>query len=212
MRCRFSAKLWYNTDMKIDMKRGDIFIPQTGSFAGHLLIATPAVQDSCFTRSVIYMCAHNDAGAMGIIINYPVRNLRMKEIFSHLDIPAKDNLHELPIHFGGPVEANRGFVLHSADYDTKESLVNQGGIVVTSSLSILEDLAEGKGPAQGMLVLGYAGWSPGQLESEIESGSWITIPASPQLVFDTHNDVKWNTAVSSLGIDIGHFSATVGHA
>lgn len=184
----------------------------TGSLAGHLLIATPVVKDSCFARSVIYMCAHNEDGAMGIIVNYPVGNIHLKEIFEQLDIDAKSQARELPVHFGGPVESNRGFVVHSSDYKTEECLIQKDGIVVTASVSILQELAQGKGPQQGMLVLGYAGWSPGQLESEIETGSWMVVPASKELVFDTTNETKWNGAVATLGIDMGHYSNTVGHA
>lgn len=183
-----------------------------GSLAGHLLIATPAVQGSCFARSVIYLCSHNDAGAMGIIINYPVENIHLSEILEQLGINAKTPARDLPVHFGGPVEANRGFVVHSGDYEGDECLIRQGGLAVTASLSILQELAAGKGPQQGMLVLGYAGWAPGQLEAEIETGSWIVAPASKQLVFDTGNDVKWNVALSSMGIDLGHLSTDVGHA
>jgi len=185
---------------------------KTGSLAGHLLIATPVVQESCFARSVIYLCAHNEAGAMGMIINYPVQSIDIKEIFAQLAIDSDTPARALPIHFGGPVESNRGFILHSDEYASGESLIRQDGIAVTASISILQELAQGKGPAQGMLVLGYAGWSPGQLEAEIESGSWIVVPASRQLVFDTDNETKWNVAVSSLGFDMGHYSTVVGHA
>jgi putative transcriptional regulator len=185
---------------------------KTGSLAGHLLIATPVVQESCFARSVIYMCAHNEAGAMGMIINYPVESVDIKEIFSQLAIDGNPLGRTFPIHFGGPVESNRGFVLHSDEYATEGSLIRQDGIAVTASVSVLKELAQGNGPAQGMLVLGYAGWSPGQLESEIETGSWIVVPASKQLVFETDNETKWNVAVSSLGFDMGHYSTVVGHA
>ncbi|MDE3060201.1 MAG: YqgE/AlgH family protein [Pseudomonadota bacterium] len=185
---------------------------QDGSLVGQLLIATPAIQESCFARSVIYMCAHNEAGAMGIIINSPIENLNIDEIFKQLHIAEQPAARPLPVHFGGPVESNRGFVLHSADYAGGDSIVRKDGIAVTANVSILHELAQGKGPAQGMLVLGYAGWSAGQLESEIESGSWLTVPANARLVFGTDNEAKWNLAVSTLGIDMGHFSTVVGHA
>ena len=183
-----------------------------GTLSGHLLIATSVVQDSCFARSVIYLCAHNETGAMGIIVNYPVENIGIRDIFEQLDIDTEKSVRDIPIHFGGPVEANRGFVVHSSDYDTEDSLISKDGITVTASISILQELAQGNGPAKGMLVLGYAGWSPGQLEAEIEGGSWIVVPASTQLVFDSNNEGKWNSAISSLGIDMGHFSTVVGHA
>ncbi len=182
------------------------------SLAGHLLIATAVVQDSCFARSVIYMCAHNTEGAMGIIINYPVDNIGLNDIFEQLEIKTELTARDIPIHFGGPVEANRGFVVHSAEYATEDSLIRKDGIAVTASVAVLQQIAEGKGPSEGMLVLGYAGWSPGQLEAEIEGGSWIVVPASTQLVFDRNNEAKWNSAVSTLGFDMGHFSTVVGHA
>lgn len=183
-----------------------------GSLAGHLLIATSVVQETCFARSVIYLCAHNEEGAMGIIVNYPVQNIGINDIFEQLKIGGARPPRDIPIHFGGPVEANRGFVVHSADYATEDSLIRKNGIAVTASVAILQALAEGKGPQQGMLVLGYAGWSPKQLEAEIEGGSWIVVPASTDLVFDRNNEAKWNSAVSTLGFDMGHFSSVVGHA
>jgi len=194
------------------MVKNDLTGKKTGSLAGHLLIATPVVQESCFARSVIYMCAHNEAGAMGMIINYPVENVHIKEIFEQLEIVRQAQARELPVHFGGPVEANRGFIVHSAEYASDESLIRKDGIAVTASISVLKALAEGNGPAQGLLVLGYAGWSSGQLESEIEGGSWIVVPASTELVFDTNNAIKHSLALSTLGIDMGHYSTDVGHA
>lgn len=185
---------------------------KNGSLAGHLLIATPAIQESCFARSVIYLCAHNEAGAMGVIVNYPVENIHIDDILEQLDIDTTPLHKDFPIHFGGPVESNRGFIIHSGECAAEESLISQDGISVTASISLLQQIASGNGPKQGMLVLGYAGWAPGQLESEIEAGSWIVVPATRQLVFDTDNETKWNGAVSALGIDMGHFSTDVGHA
>lgn len=194
----------------------DVFTPllreDAGSLAGQLLIATPVVQGTCFDHSVIYVCAHNESGAMGIIVNYPVNNIHLDDILQQLHISGDGPPRRLPVHFGGPVEANRGFVVHSDDYTCGESMVTRDGIAVTASLSILQALAAGKGPEQGMLVLGYAGWGPKQLESEIEGGSWIVVPASAELLFNTDNQTKWNTALSKLGIDMGHYSSQVGHA
>lgn len=187
---------------------------KTGSLAGHLLVATPNLQDSCFTRSVIFICSHNQEGAMGVIVNYPVEDIDLEEVFEQLDIPAPatDGFQDVPVHFGGPVEAGRGFVVHSTDYTSPDAIYAEGSIAVTASAAILQAIAEGKGPHRGLLALGYAGWSPGQLESEIESGSWIVVPASTTLVFAEDNDTKWNMALASLGIDMGHFSSVVGHA
>ena len=185
---------------------------KTGSLAGHLLVATPVIEDGCFARSVIYICTHNAEGAMGIIINQPIENVGMGEVFEQLNITSKPSSRELPIHFGGPVEAGRGFMVHSSDYKSPESLIEQDGMMVSASASVLYALAEGKGPEKGILTLGYSGWSPSQLESEIESGSWIVVPATTSLVFAADNETKWNLALAALGIDMGHFSTIVGHA
>jgi len=183
-----------------------------GSLAGHLLIATPAIGESCLTRAVIYMCSHNEEGAMGVIINHPIENIGIKDIFDQLQINTANPAADFPVHFGGPVEANRGFILHSSDYVTQGTLIEKDGIAVTASVTLLQDMAKGIGPKQGILMLGYAGWSQGQLESEIESGGWIVVPASKSLVFDTENDTKWAMAIGTLGFDMGHFSSVVGHA
>lgn len=183
-----------------------------GSLAGHLLVATPQIQESCFTRSVIYMCAHNESGAMGVIVNSAIDTVAISEVYEQLEIGGGEMGKDFPVHFGGPVEANRGFVLHSTDYASPDSVIESDGIAVTASIGILQELGKGAGPERGMLILGYAGWSPGQLESEIESGSWMVVPASPKLVFDTDNDLKWHLAMSTLGIDIGHYSSDIGHA
>jgi putative transcriptional regulator len=182
------------------------------SLAGHLLIATPSVEDFCFNRSVIYLCSHTDTGAMGVMVNYPVKDLKMDQIYEQLDIEQDTLTKDFPIHFGGPVEANRGFIIHSSDYADEGSLIDMNGISVSASLSLLKAIASGKGPQSGMLVLGYAGWSPGQLEEEIEAGSWMVVPATKELVFETINETKWDEAIATLGIDMGHFSGDIGHA
>lgn len=182
------------------------------SLAGHLLVATPQIQESCFTRSVIYMCAHNEAGAMGVIINHTIDSVDIQEVFEQLDIVSELKTQEFPVHFGGPVESSRGFVVHSTDYSSEESLIESNGVAVSASVSVLQQIGRGTGPQHGMLVLGYAGWSAGQLEAEIESGSWMVVPASAKLVFSTDNDLKWNLALATLGFDIGHYSTDVGHA
>lgn len=187
------------------------FLMTEKSLAGHLLVATPAIQESVFARSVIYLCGHNAEGAMGIIINYPVNDVKMKEIWEQLEIEAPFGAPDLPVHFGGPVESYRGFVVHSAQAETQENIFTKDGIAVSASVGILQKIAQGNGPAQGMLMLGYAGWAPGQLESEIESGSWIVAPATQQLVFGD-SETKWDLAIASLGFDMGNFSSQVGHA
>lgn len=183
-----------------------------GSLKGRLLVATPVIQESCFAKSVVYVCAHNEAGAMGVIINYPVENLAIADIFEQLEIEPTAHTRQLPVHFGGPVDSNRGFVLHSDDYKAEGSIVGENGIVLTSNMSILRDVAQGAGPQEGLLTLGYAGWGAGQLETEIEQGSWIAAPANRKLVFETDNDLKWHLSAASLGVDLTRLSSIVGHA
>lgn len=184
----------------------------SGYLTGQLLIATPALSDGCFDRSVIYVCEHNAEGAMGVIINHPIANIRLGEILSALSLESAGDVGDLPVYFGGPVESHRGFVLHSDDVLVEDSVVGDGGMALTGSLSMLKNIAEGHGPKHGLLVLGYAGWSAGQLESEIEGGSWITAPASRELVFHADNDTKWMQSAASLGVDISRLSSVVGHA
>lgn len=185
---------------------------KAGYLEGHLLIATPLITESCFHRSVVYMCAHNAEGAMGIIINHTIENLSFREVFEQLDIKTTGLKKKTPVYFGGPVDAARGFVIHSDDYCQEETFVMENRIALTSNLKILRDIAEGAGPENSILALGYAGWSPGQIEAEVESNSWISIPATPELVFETDNQEKWEKAARQLGVDIYNLSGNVGHA
>ena len=186
---------------------------RTGSLAGKFLVATPSLsmQESCFTRAVVYMCAHNESGAMGIIINYPVENVKVDDVMEQVNIKTNAR-HDFPVYFGGPVESNRGFIIHSDDVVANGIISRQDGVVVTSNADILQSIADGRGPKQTLLALGYAGWTAGQLESEMESGSWIIVSATKQLLFETDNEMKWGLAIASLGFDVGHFSNAVGHA
>lgn len=184
-----------------------------GYLEGQLLVATPRTHDGIFEKSVIYICVHNDDGAMGVIVNRKVENIVMADLFQHLKIDAKEGIvTSMPVHFGGPIEVTRGFILHSDDHLTNEELVRHGGIALTSSIHMLKDIADGKGPRDTILTLGYAGWGPGQLESEIAANGWITMPATPALVFGADNDAKWESAGRSLGLDIHRLSPTAGHA
>jgi len=182
-----------------------------GSIAGKFLVAAPSLQESCFTRAVIYMCSYNEAGAMGIIVNYPIDNVKVDDIMEQLNIETTYS-HGTQVHFGGPVESNRGFIIHSDEFIANGSICKHDGVAVTSNADVLQAMAGGGGPKRSMLALGYAGWSAGQLEAEMESGSWIVVSATKQLLFDTDNEAKWGLAISSLGFDVGNFSASVGHA
>lgn len=183
------------------------------SLAGKLLIAMPDMADTRFARSVIYVCAHSKDGGMGLIINKPQRQIRFADLLDQMDIPHAADTPAVAVHFGGPVETGRGFVLHSGEYQSGlGTLQPQAGVGMTATLDILEDIATGRGPAQAMLVLGYAGWGPGQLETEIRQNGWLTCDAEPDLIFDQSNDRKWTGALKLLGIDPVLLSSSAGHA
>lgn len=183
-----------------------------GYLAGSLLVATPVIDSGCFQKAVVYIFAHNAEGAMGLIVNQPLELVNYASLLEGMDLPIDVAARELPVYFGGPVERSRGFVLHSADYHRDFTLFRSGDLAVTSSSAILSDIVEGKGPKHASLIVGYAGWQPGQLEAEIEQNSWISVPASQQLVFHTENELKWATAGEQLGINMALFSTVVGHA
>ncbi|MDP5217499.1 YqgE/AlgH family protein [Ruegeria sp. 2205SS24-7] len=180
---------------------------------GQLLIAMPGMGDPRFEHSVVYICSHGEDGAMGLIVNKPA-DLRISALLTQLDIPCKiPVVNDTPVRFGGPVETARGFVLHSTDYDANLHSMNvDAAFSMTATLDILEDMANGAGPAQRLLMLGYSGWGPGQLESEIGENGWLTVQADPALVFDIADDRKWEAALKLLGIDPLTLSASAGHA
>lgn len=171
-----------------------------GSLEGHLLIATPKVSGGVFTHSVIYICTHTDDGAMGFIINNAIHGCNPSDIFQQLKLDAPEGF-ELPLFLGGPMEFTRGFVLHSDDYDSKNTIQVQPNIAMTSNIEILRDIIGGKGPKNSMLTLGHAGWAGGQLEEEIKENCWLTIPATREIVFDTPPSSKWETCNKLAGID-----------
>ncbi len=190
------------------------------SLEGQLLIAMPSMTDPRFLRSVIYMCAHSDEGAMGLIVNQTSNNLSFADLLDRLEIFPEDEegadygiVPELPVHIGGPVESGRGFVLHSSDYFVEDStLPIQSDICLTATLEILRALAAGTGPRHAILALGYAGWSPGQLESEIQANGWLTCPATSEIVFAGGHEEKYDRALAQLGINPSHLVADAGHA
>ncbi|SEP79655.1 YqgE/AlgH family protein [Thalassovita taeanensis] len=180
---------------------------------GKLLIAMPAMGDPRFEKAVVLICAHSDEGAMGLIINKPTGELSLKDMLEQLSIEAGPKTREIGVHIGGPVETGRGFVLHSLDYVSfLNTLRVEGGFGLTATLDVLEELAEGKGPEQAILGLGYAGWGPGQLEAEIAQNGWLTCDASAELVFATADRDKWQAALRSLGVEALMLSPEAGHA
>ena len=180
---------------------------------GMLLIAMPGMTDSRFAKSVVYLCAHSDEGAMGLIINKPTPELNLRSMLDQLSLPISDNIREVPIYFGGPVEHVRGFVLHSPDFTSDMSTLQvNAAFSMTGTLDVLEEFGQGRGPFQAILALGYAGWGPGQLESEIGQNGWLTCPASTKLVFETPDAAKWEAALQTLGIEALTLSASAGRA
>ncbi|WP_291748756.1 YqgE/AlgH family protein [Bauldia sp.] len=187
---------------------------------GQLLIAMPGMQDSRFARTVVFLCAHSADGAMGIMVNQPARDITFRDLLVQLDIIPEGSEIRLPeaadnmqVYRGGPVETGRGFVLHSTDYFIKTStLPIDDHVNLTATLEILKAIAHGNGPRSAMLALGYAGWAPGQLESEIQANGWLTCPATPELIFDTDIDAKYDRALAQLGIDSSRLSGEAGHA
>ena len=183
------------------------------SLTGQLLAAMPQMLDQRFARSVIYLCAHSEeAGAMGLVINRPLGSLTMGELFSQLDISPSGIVKERPVHFGGPVEAGRGFVLHTADYNEEATLVVGGNIAVTATFEILRAIGKGEGPRQSLFALGYAGWAPGQLDAEIQANGWLSVAADDDIIFDSDYDGKWRRVLGKLGIDLSKLSSDAGHA
>lgn len=183
------------------------------SLAGTLLVAMPQMLDPRFARSVVYLCAHSEeAGAMGLVINKLAGSLTMGELFAQLDLPPSSRVGARPVHFGGPVETGRGFVLHTADYRDDGTLLVADELAVTATLDILRAIGTGQGPRQSLLALGYAGWAPGQLENEIQGNGWLHCDADADLVFGDDIDEKYGRALRKIGIDPGMLSNEAGHA
>jgi len=180
---------------------------------GKLLIAMPGMGDPRFAHTVIFICSHNEDGAMGLVINKPTPDVRMSDLLDQLEIATGPENREMVVHVGGPVEGARGFVLHSPEYRSSlQSLEVGNDFAMTATLDILEDIAKGAGPQRTLMMLGYSGWGPGQLESEIAMNGWLTTDASPDLVFEAGDDEKWGAALKSLGVDPLTLSASAGHA
>lgn len=180
---------------------------------GRLLIATPQVGDARFAKSVIYICVHNEDGAMGLVINRHVDFITFSQLLGELHLENKDaDDKKVPIHYGGPVEANRGFVLHSSDYSHDSTLQINRDYGLSATLETLDSIAQGKGPSKCILALGYAGWGPGQLDEELHQNGWVSVPADPKIIFETDVHQKWNAAFKRLGFDVNMLSEDIGHA
>ena len=183
------------------------------TLAGELLVAMPHMQDPRFARSVVYLCAHSEAdGAMGLVINKPLVSLSLDELYTHLKLEPSRLNQSRPVHFGGPVDPGRGFVLHTTDYAEGATLKVGSDFAITATLDILRAIGTGGGPRRSLLALGYAGWAPGQLDAEIQANGWLSVPADAALVFDDDLDGKWQRALGKLGVDMTMLSTEAGHA
>jgi putative transcriptional regulator len=201
-------------------KKTDQSPEELATLEGQLLIAMPGMSDKRFSRSVVYLCAHSDEGAMGLIINHRADNINFGDLLERLEIVEEAEKVNLPetmasrgVHLGGPVETGRGFVLHSTDYYAENSTLEiDDEVSLTATIDILKALAAGQGPDRAILALGYAGWSPGQLEDEIQSNGWLHCPGDPDIVFDPDVDSKYLKALAKIGIDPSHLVSDAGHA
>jgi len=194
--------------------------PKRGYLDGQMLIAMPTMGDERFTRSVIYVCAHSTEGAMGIIVNQPAAHISFADLLVQLDVIPAADLIQLPsqaggvkVLKGGPVDTQRGFVLHSSDFFIESStLPIDEGICLTATLDILKAIARGEGPKSALLALGYAGWAPGQLENEIQHNGWLHCSADAELIFGQDTGGKYERALKKIGIHLGMLSSEAGHA
>ncbi len=189
-----------------------VMTTDTGYLDGHLLVAMPTMSDPRFARTVIYLCAHTADGAMGLVVNKLLDSLTFPDLLEQLGIQTSNTGDEIRVHFGGPVESARGFVLHSTDYMHDASMIVDGNIALTATVDVLKAMADGMGPRRHLLALGYAGWAPGQLDAEIQANGWLLCPADENLVFGTDVISKWSQAVDKIGIDITKLATQSGHA
>jgi len=187
---------------------------------GQLLVAMPGMMDERFARAVIYICAHSDDGAMGIVLNRPAQNVSMPDLLVQLEIVPElerillpQNVGRMQVLMGGPVETSRGFVLHSADYHIAQStLLIDESVCLTATVDILRAIAKGEGPENAILALGYAGWEAGQLETEIQANGWLNCPADAELIFNASAELRYEMALRRIGVDPAMLSIQAGHA
>jgi putative transcriptional regulator len=185
---------------------------ETEFLTGRLLIAMPSIVDDKLSHSVIFMCAHTSDGAMGIQLNRPIDRPSFDDLLRQLDIEPAPPARRIHLMSGGPVDNSRGFVLHTSDWTADASLQVDDGHALTASLDVLKAIAEGGGPRQGLLALGYVGWGAGQLDEELRRSAWLEAPADELLLFDRDHETKWRRALAKLHIDPLMLSASVGHA
>lgn len=197
--CRFAASDYNSAMSQLDL-------------SNHFLIAMPAMTDPYFAKSLTYVCEHNDQGAMGIVVNRPI-SLTLSELFAQINMPLQPaELEDVLVHFGGPVQTDRGFVLHEPNGEWQSTLRINDRVGLTTSKDILQAVGEGRGPRQLLVTLGYAGWAQGQLEQELAQNAWLSVPADERIMFDLPADERLPAAMALLGIDYATLSDEAGHA
>ena len=185
---------------------------QSASLVDKCLIATPAIKDPIFASSLVYMCEHSEHGSMGLVVNHETTQV-LDDVFKQLDIDCEDEfICNQPVYIGGPVQLEQGFVLHAQSGSWQNSVEISSGIHLTSSLDILQAIADGDGPQDYLVILGFSGWASGQLESELQQNSWLTSACNPDLLFHEKPEDKWQVAFDSLGFDINMLSPVSGNA
>ena len=183
-----------------------------GFLGGKFLLATPNLHDTCFRQAVILMCQHDPHGAMGIILNKPLPNMRVRELVRQFNLETDTETGAEPIYFGGPIETVRGFVLHTDEYVSHETQSILPHINLTATLDVVQHIARNTGPRKRLMALGYAGWSAGQLEDELRQNSWIVAEGNETILFDTPTDSRWELAYKSVGLDPNRFTDATGSA
>ena len=180
--------------------------------SGQFLVAMPGMPDPRFAQTVIYLCAHNSEGAMGLVVNRPMESVVFPILMEQLDIKLSELLSRTVMLFGGPVESDRGFVLHSTDYFQEATMKVDQEVALTGTIEILRDIAAGDGPQKCLVVLGYSGWGPGQLDDEIKANGWLHVKADSDLLFNSDPAEKWQRAMNKIGVDPLMLSDESGHA
>ncbi len=198
----------------MNQHKNSLSITDDGYLTGKLLVAMPFLQETQLIQSVIYICGHDNQGAIGLMINKHIPNLTFKDLITqlHLNVELEDYTENFDVHYGGPIEITRGFVLHSADYKIDSTVTLGGKICITSTLEILRALATGRGPENFLVCLGYTGWIAGQLETEIQENDWMIVDATKDLIFNTVLDHKWRNSMAAIGVDPATLSIESGHA
>lgn len=196
----------------VAIEEGDLSSKNKSNLTGKLLISMPFLPDPRFSHTVVYICGHDAQGAMGLIINKGLPTVTFEELLIQMEVDNSIEPTKVPIHYGGPVDVGRGFVLHSTDYMSESTVLIENGFAMTATLDILRSIATNRGPAKILLALGYVGWGSGQLEQEIQENGWLIIDADSNLVFGHNLDNKWPEALATLGIDPASLSFEIGHA